>query len=303
MAILMGRAHHTKPSQSTAPAPKGMGLKRSSTDSMFTKAFKNTISKPMPVAEPVAGTRKLAMPAQLRGNMGVSFAPETAEPKPRNGPVGAPGPDDNTRRNSGWDRYWSGGSALNLLGFGSGNTAGVSGGNQASNGATVETAPGAYDDGAHRVTQESARVAPLNVYGEPRASYSRVNSASPTISKFNQAHLQQGMSGQIERSASIASSHSAYSSGVPASAAPEAWDSTVPPYAGLGAAGDWEAQRARAASSAYSASVYTSQVNTRPPTEFMPPMYPSGLSKQPQLDAATLQGDMSWINLGAGATK
>ncbi|KAH6619849.1 hypothetical protein B0J18DRAFT_255840 [Chaetomium sp. MPI-SDFR-AT-0129] len=121
MAILMGRAGQRK-STSAGPGRKSSNeSRRDSSDSTFA-AFKSSIGKPVLQPTPaVAPARTLPSRQQNQDEKSMSVIKETAiTPKPRNLPrtTDAQG---TTRRSSGWNRYWSGGSALNLLGFGSGN--------------------------------------------------------------------------------------------------------------------------------------------------------------------------------------
>ncbi|KAK3945287.1 hypothetical protein QBC46DRAFT_115039 [Diplogelasinospora grovesii] len=331
MAILMGRINQHK----SEPKSPGLSLNRnpshhtshsrnSSVDSTF-KAFKSTISKPIPhVAQreivPVPQLQPPPQPQpqpelQTRDEKGVSFAPNTqGEPRQRNpaSAVALDRKDGSTRRSSGWNRYWSGGSALNILGFGNGNNGnGGNGGNNKRTTATSEQSSrysGASDDThMHRITQDSATVPPLQVYDyEPRASFSRVNSGSPTIAHFNNDRLQPGMRGKIEthtaheeRPVSLAVSElseGGYSSGIPASVH-EAWDPTD-----LMASKPWGTDRAP--SSAYSSvSTYT--------TPLAPASYSSSggansarqAAQQPpkpqqQQQQPVMRDDMSWLNLG-----
>lgn len=121
MAILMGRAGQRK-STTAGPSRKSSNeSKRDSSDSTFA-AFKSSIGKPVLQPTPaMAPTPALPSRQQNQDEKGVSFVTDSAAtPKPRNLPrtTDAQG---TTRRSSGWNRYWSGGSALNLLGFGNGN--------------------------------------------------------------------------------------------------------------------------------------------------------------------------------------
>ncbi|KAK3330229.1 hypothetical protein B0H66DRAFT_467533 [Apodospora peruviana] len=270
MAILMGRVNQQKPGQSGPtrnPSNTTNHTRNSSADSTF-KAFKSTISKPIPQAQQPQ--------PQMRDDKGVSFHPNTVEPKPRN-LTGATAMDreDSARRSSGWNRYWSGGSALNMLGFGGGNN-GNGGANRRE---TVESDGSHYSD-RHRITQDSATVPPLQIY-EPRASFSQVTSRSPTIAVYNEK-LNQGMKGQIEtqRPSSAVSSVSGYSSGIPASVH-ETWDPTA-------ASRPWGADRVT--DPPYnSAGLYT--------TPLAPPASSNRSTGQPY-QPPPVRDDMSWLNLG-----
>ncbi|KAK8049700.1 hypothetical protein PG994_011430 [Apiospora phragmitis] len=258
MAILMGKIQ--KPAAVERQNSQNSGVsKRSSVSSILAKQFKSTIGRPVPQpsTSPIF---------ESRDEKGVSFAAEVEDPKPRNGP--AVNRDGETRRSSGWNRYWSGGSTLNILGFGPGSRRETQASEDSSH----------YSD-VHRMTQDSATVPPLQVEGRP--SFSRVHSSSPAVSHIN-SQISEGMSGQIERPLSSTSS-SGYSSGIPPSVH-EQWDPTV-------AKKPWGHDRAP--SSAYTASVYTTHLG--PPGISRPP---TGISNQPQLPTASTSNDMSWLNLG-----
>lgn len=280
MAILMGKVNQqSPPSLKRNPSDQ---TKRSSSSSMFNKAFKSTISKPIPQTADMMAPAPPRPAPQSRDAKGVGFAPNTAAPRPRpSNAAGSGDKRDSTRRSSGWNRYWSGGSALNILGFGSGNAAAAS----QSKRITVESDRSSeYSNVSHhRITQDSATVPPLNVY-EPRASFSRVTRGSPTISTYDK-EVKEGLSGQIERPVSAVSDLSGYSSGIPPSVH-EAWDPTT-------AQKPWGSDRAP--SSAY-ASVYATSLSAAPAAR--PTQPPTGVSRQPQLETAATSSDMSWLNIG-----
>lgn len=260
VAILMGRMNQTK-----SPTKKRDSF-RSSFSSLH-KQFKSTISKPIPQS---------SSNQMMQDDRGVAFASNVAEPRPRNGPVQA---SDGTRRSSGWNKYWSGGSALQILGYGNkrgtivseqssrysenmGNAPSMSHANTSANaGATTHSALA-----AQRATQDSATVPPLNF--EARPGVQRVVSGSPVVSTYmGKLPIAEGMTGTIERPISPVSTASGYSSGVPESVN-ETWDPTS------GKA--WGSNRA------------SNQASTQG----------NGVSKQPQLAMAASSSDMSWLNLG-----
>ncbi|KAL6809419.1 hypothetical protein GGI42DRAFT_240407 [Trichoderma sp. SZMC 28013] len=249
MAILMGRVGQHKPRK-------------------LSNEFKSTISKPIlqPQQAPIL---------QIQDEKGDTLETSPTELRPQDGLA-----DDGTRRSSGWNKYWSGGSALGILGYGS-----AQGQGQAPVTA-LAPAPAnrdtlASDRSSHysqttttrnvRQTQDSATVPPLNFEAPP--GMSRVNTGSPVVSSYPNIPWKEGMSGTIERPVSAVSALSAtssgYSSGIPESIQ-ETWD---PTHAGKA----WGADRAP--SSAYAPSV-------------------SGVSRQPQLATASTSNDMSWLNLG-----
>ena len=274
MAILMGRVNQQKPPGVQRNNSKE--TKRSSMDSNFKTALKSTISKPIPQA----GEQNLTGPPsrpETRDDRGVSFGPNVAEPRPR-GPK--PERQGSTRRSSGWNRYWSGGSALNILGFGN---------RQESKRATVDSDQSShYSADAHRITQDSATVPPLHVthmVPEPKPKFQRVNSGSPTMANYD-PRIKDEMRAQIERPVSQVSAQSGYSSGIPASVH-DAWDPTSSNR-------PWGADRAPTGS--YNGNFTT---GLTPPASSSGASGPqSGLSRQPQLSTAATSSDMSWLNLG-----
>lgn len=187
--------------------------------------------------------------------------------------------DSTERRSSGWNRYWSGGSALNILGFGSGKR-GTMDSDEASK----------YSDNnkqINRVTQDSATVPPLQM--EPftgRPELNRVHSGSPTVS---QAPTQwpapkEAMTGKIERPSS---QESGYTSGIPESIydtwghgeTKKPWGSDRAPAAAYGANGGGQGSSFDPSSTSGA--------------------HHAGVSSQPRLKVAKLSTDMSWLNLGA----
>ncbi|KAI1395980.1 hypothetical protein F4819DRAFT_156530 [Hypoxylon fuscum] len=262
MAILMGKVQKP-PIQRKA----SNDTRRSSLSSIFNKQFKSTIGRPQLVSpEPELS---------LADEKGVSFAANSNDPKPRPRPAVERSEDDGMRRSSGWNRYWSGGSALSVLGFG------TNGNSKRETQASEQSS--FYSEGKHRMTQDSATVPALRVEGRPELN--RVITGSPTVSQYN-PQTTQGMTAQIERPVSATSS-SGYSSGIPASVR-DTWDPTM-------ATKKWGNERAP--SSAYSNSIY--QTGLGPPGTSRPPTgAPTGVSTQPQLAMASKSNDLSWLNLG-----
>ncbi|KAK1757509.1 hypothetical protein QBC47DRAFT_158011 [Echria macrotheca] len=286
MAILMGRLNQQKPAQSPPSRNTSQNTKRSSVESTF-KAFKSTISKPIPQSTPTVVASRAPPPDMLmRDEKGVSFAPDTLEPRPRS-PSTTTGTDQQSgmRRSSGWNRYWSGGSAMGMLGFGGGNSNGNGSGHGASKRGTVASeASSQYSNTQHRITQDSATVPPLQIY-EPRASFSRVVSRSPTIAQHDE-RLKEGLRGHIEtqRPVSGVSSISGYSSGIPASVH-EAWDPTADK--------PWGYDRPQNGTF-YNPNPYT--------TPLAPASYgtrqPGTQAPRQQHQQPVTRDDMSWLNLG-----
>ncbi|KAI9171441.1 hypothetical protein HJFPF1_00924 [Paramyrothecium foliicola] len=269
VAILMGRLGQPKTGLARKPSND---TSRSSVSSLH-KQFKNKISKPIPQTSEASNF-------QGYGDKEVAFAANTAEPRPRNGLFPA---EDGIRRSSGWNKYWSGGSALQLLGFGAPpapqrNTV------ASQRSSRYSEAPMPVQNS--RRTQDSATVPPLNFEGT--AGLNRVNSGSPIVSQYSgDVHLKTEMAGKIERPQSRASS--GYSSGIPESVA-DAWDPMD---------NDKPWGTARAPSSAYAPSVYyNTPLAPGNNTGSAPTIPPSGVSTQPQLAMASKSSDMSWLNLG-----
>lgn len=277
MAILMGRVGQQKPNLTRKPSAD---THRSSMSSLHKQQLKSKISKPvLQVTEPQFMHSTSQHPAlQGHDDKGVAFDPTVAEPRPRNGPLQ---PDDGMRRSSGWNRYWSGGSALQMLGFG-GSRRNTSTSDQSSR---YSESP-SYNN--PRVTQDSATVPPLNFQGPEVNS---VNSGSPVVATYGSTiPFKDGMTGKIERPPSNASS--GYSSGIPESVH-EAWDRDE--------SKPWGSDRAVQWNGAYNPSFYVA-------TPLSPSMTgtknaPSGVSKQPQLAMASTSSDMSWLNLGDQSRK
>lgn len=270
MAILMGRVNQ----QNSRAGKNSSDVGRQSTSS-FHRQFKSNISKPIPQND---GNPVL----QGHDNDGNAFNPAVAAPRrlPPNG--GQLDPQDGTRRSSGWNKYWSGGSALQVLGFGG--KRGTVASEQSSHYSQSSTS----HNHNPRVTQDSATVPPLQFEG--RANVNRVNSGSPVVTGFpHKVPFGEGVAGKIERPVSKASS--GYSSGIPESVN-DGWDPTDSESA-------WGTNRAP--SSAYASSfAFGSAPPPSVPSTFPPPL---GVSTQPQLAMASQSSDMSWLNLGDQSRK
>ncbi|KAG5929811.1 hypothetical protein E4U42_004438 [Claviceps africana] len=262
VAILMGRVNKEKSGLARRPSND---TTRSSLSSLH-KQFKSTISKPIP--QPTGYPH-----LQGHDERGVAFAPSVAEPRPRNGPMEA---DDGTRRSSGWNKYWSGGSALQILGFGNGKRA------------TATSEQSSYYSemmNNARTTQDSATVPPLSFEGRPRVD--SVNSGSPVVAHHTtNLPFTESMSGTIERPVSTVSSASGYSSGIPESIN-EIWHSKE-------ATAPWGSNRAPG--SAYAPGAH--QMAGAPGgSAAQEPSSSSGGSQQPHFVMSSTS-DMSWLNLG-----
>lgn len=291
VAILMGRVNQPRP-VITIQGNDSRDAKRSSDSSVF-KAFKSTISKPIPQAMAEQSMAAAAIPQQAQFERAdtTPYGASVAPPRPPNDQTLQP---DSTRRSSGWNRYWSGGSALNIIGFGNGNGNGAGNGgsngnmqNVSSNRTTVlSDTSSRYSMGDHnRMTQDTAMVAPLALPVMPDAKprFQRVNSGSPTVANFH-SYLSDGMEGKIERSISQSSSRSGLSSGIPASVQ-DTWDPT-----GYNEK-PWGTDRAPP-------SAYSTPLAPGPVAGTKKSYVPTGMSQQPQLASANTSSDMSWLNLG-----
>ncbi|SPN97570.1 uncharacterized protein DNG_01081 [Cephalotrichum gorgonifer] len=283
VAILMGKTN-AQNNKSLGRHPSN-GTNRSSMSSVFNREFKSTISKPIPQPQLGGFTPRQPSDKELEaGDRVTIFGPSLTGPAPPRPPrgsatLGVPSSrgaaaggssDPAERRSSGWNRYWSGGSALNILGFGNGKR----GSDQSSRYSGTPM---------NRVTQDSATVPAL--YVEPfegRPELNRVNSGSPTVAQY--PPRMEGVAGKIERPVSQASS--GYSSGIPESIV-EMWPQTQTKK-------PWGSDRAR--SSAYG----QPQPSSLDPSSTAADPH-LGVSKQPPLATAKTSTDMSWLNLAANA--
>ncbi|EXK78887.1 hypothetical protein FOQG_16471 [Fusarium oxysporum f. sp. raphani 54005] len=199
MAILIDRTGKQKTSLTRKPTND---TTRSSGSSLH-KQIKVTISKPI--------LQEMPYPA-LQGydTRGVGFDVTVAEHRPRAGPMEA---QDGMQRSSGWSRYWSGGSALQILGFG-GSKRTTAGSEQSSR----------YSEATHhrsaRATQDSSTLPSLIFDFCPETN--RVNSGSRVVAECSRIPFKDGVAGKLERTPSRTSS-SGYSSGIPESVN-EAWE-------------------------------------------------------------------------------
>ena len=222
-----------------------------------------------------------AGPARQENGVSFAAADESASTnKPRGSTRG--GRRGSSRRSSGWNRYWSGGSALNILGFGSKRTT-YEGSDRSSD--------SQYSDQRlpSQITQVSAVPMPLKLADRP-PELNRVMSGSPTIAyQSTKFPLTREMSGTIERPGSTSTISSfnddrndAFSSGVPASVHEQnAWT----PF-------DKPAWGSRPAPSNYSESVYATTIHHQSTAPNLP------LPQPPQRQPAQQSSDMSWLNLG-----
>lgn len=244
----------------------------------FGGANKPSISNPIPHKEEF---HTYTIP-EARDEKGISFAETEFTPQPRNVDGNKAPPQ---RGSSGWNRYWSGGSAMNILGIG---------------GRKSQYEP----SDTSSIYSEMPRPIDTTVGGHsPRfppgaeGAMGRVPQGSPTVSSYKPS-IHQEMTGRIERpmtGESVSSwtesqaAREQFSSGVPSSIHdPGSWGKQ-----------DWQRQdwaSSRVQSNAYSESNYGRDSHA---TE-MP--FPGHLqinhNKDRQTDSLNTV-DMSWLNLGA----
>ncbi|KAG0650990.1 hypothetical protein D0Z07_2526 [Hyphodiscus hymeniophilus] len=278
MAILMGRVGgHRRGSD------KGNGSLGSDSSSQFNKKYKNAISKPMPQEQPPQASHAFA--TATGDHKAPPLAEDRSMPPVRTRGNSRGGRRGSTRRSSGWNRYWSGGSAMNILGFGGSRRTTYEGSDRSSESQYSEYRL------PSQATQSSAIVPPLKI-GE-RPELNRVVSGSPNIAHTsNRFPLPPEMSGTIEKHGSMSSlssfndddRHDAFSSGIPASVHEQQGPWTPDDKQ------DWAIGRSY--SNAYTESNYDKTLprNTRFPTG-APDQHPSQPPNKPM-------PDMSWLNLG-----
>ncbi|PNP59310.1 hypothetical protein FNYG_14941 [Fusarium nygamai] len=262
MAILIDRTRKQKTSLTRKPTND---TTRSS-GSPLHKQIKATISKPI--------LQEMPYPAiQGYDTRGVGFDVTVAEHRLRAGPMEA---QDGMRRSSGWNRYWSGGSVLQILGFG-GSKRTTAGSEQSSR----------YSETTHhrsaRATQDSSTLPSLIFDFCPEIK--RVNSGSRVMAKCSRIPFKDGVAGKLERTPSR-TSLSGYSSGIPESVN-EAWDPTL-------SSKPWSPDRAPKIA-CNSNSYFGAPLSPSVPGPWNPP---TGVSSQPQIAIASMSSDMIWLNLG-----
>ena len=288
MAILMGNVGQ---SQKRGVLGRRNGSNGSDSSSTFNKKYKTAISKPIPQTNfgPSGNFTVVEKGASFgRGALTPAPAPaQTSTARPRGSGTARRG---STRRSSGWNRYWSGGSALNILGFGSKRATDYDSGSDRASGSQYSDA--GLPTTTTQVSQVSAMPPPLSL-GRPAGRMSRVASNSPTIGHASDGFpLKEGMAGQIERpgSSSTVSSYNDHrdtiSTGVPASVHQDTWT----PVSGSG----W-ARGGEVPNITYSESNYTTILPRGRPTDSSSHAAVSDRRALPQHSS-----DMSWLNLGAG---
>ncbi|EDO02129.1 hypothetical protein SS1G_04605 [Sclerotinia sclerotiorum 1980 UF-70] len=266
---------------------KGNGSAGSGTSSHFDKNYEAAISHTTPPDQSFAQS---ALAKE------VSFGQETVTPRPRNPGTQRRG---STRRSSGWNRYWSGGSAMtSFLGFGESKRNTSNGDDEATSQYSDPRLPTQANTQRRpsQITTASSLVPPLKIPIPGDTPLYRVATNSPTVSTAG-SHFPMAaeMSGKIEglrpdsylsNTSSYDDKSDAYSSGVPESVKdPESW-----------AMGHQDPSRNRP-SNGYSVSVYTTNRDTAGGDNFslQVPQPPPPVQQQSQ---PSIPSDMSWLNLG-----
>ncbi|KAA8576941.1 hypothetical protein EYC84_006974 [Monilinia fructicola] len=279
MAILMGRMGHRR-----GDDDKGHGSVGSRASSHFNGNYKLTVNEPTPPEQSFAQN---ALAKE------VSFGEETVTPRPRNPGTQRQG---STRRSSGWNRYWSGGSAMtSFLGFGESKRNTTTGDDDATSRYSDPRLTTQVNNQRFpsQITTTSALVPPLKIPIPGDTPLYRVATNSPTVSTAG-SHFPVAaeMSGTIEglRPDSYVSNSSSYddrsdlySSGVPESVHdPESW-----------AMGHHSRP-----SNAYTVSVYTTANRDTVGTSDFAPQLPQPPPPLQQQNQPSIPSDMSWLNLG-----
>lgn len=283
VAILMGRVGQ-------APTSGRLGRRNGSngsdSSSAFNKNYKSAISKPIPqprpdILENIGTVEKDILPAPPTIGSGE---------KPRGSWTGRRG---STRRSSGWNRYWSGGSALNVFGLGT---------KRATYGSNSDRSSQYSDAGVPaRAIQEMTPVQSSQNFDRPTGRMNHVLTASPTIAHTPKDFPAQSMAAQIERpnSANSVSSYGdtqrdAFSSGVPSSVNEhDAWT----PVGGQKWGAGGPIPHNTYTESDYASSQAQSSILGNPSHNNPMGRFPKPPSHQPQQHSS----DMSWLNLGANS--
>lgn len=237
---------------------KENGSSVSDSSSQFNKDYKTAIGKPRPI--PNINDYVPEFIADEKAPI-ATIATTSVTPRPR--VAGKPRPGS-TRRSSGWNKYWSGGTTMGFFGFGKRNTT-------ADDQASDRSSGSRYSDPRRpsQMSQPSAIVPPLQIGGD-RPQVQRVNSGTPTYQNSSQYPFPRASVGQVKRPGSVSTLSSfdgqrdAFSSGVPESV----YD-------------DFSATR-------QSSTIFPDRRDTQLPRPPMPPSYQN----------SAVSTDMSWLNLG-----
>ena len=243
----------------------GVGHKRgkengstvSDSSSQFNKDYKSAIGKPQMMSNindyvpEFIADEKAPLP---------TIATTSVTPRPR--VAGRPRPGS-TRRSSGWNKYWSGGTTMGFFGFGKRNTTAEDQASDRSSGSRYSN-----PQESRQMSQPSAMVPPLQLGARPQVQ--RVNSSTPTFQSGNQFPFPRASVGQLKRPGSVSTLSSfdgqrdAFSSGVPESVYDEF------------------------TTTRQSSTIFPDRRDTQLPRPPLPPSYQN----------STVSTDMSWLNLG-----
>jgi hypothetical protein len=272
IAILVGKAD-----DKGGAAAADMGRKPSNGSDKSTGSSTRHDAKTASGPRSIPGQSPIS-PAPAYDSRGVTFG-NAASPPPRR-PLRPSQVEDTeaARRSSGWNRYWSGTSELEVPG----------GGDDGHHDASRVASSLYTDVPNNRITQDSAA---LPSYYESRPELNHVHSGSPTISSYPPGAVREGMAGTIERPGSSDSDnfnhYTGHSAQTSRESVAEAWPSVPKPWF-----------------PGHSPDVPMGGGLTAPPPAPAParppparPLY-SGISQQPQLSEAERSSDMSWLNLG-----
>ncbi|ESZ99245.1 hypothetical protein SBOR_0388 [Sclerotinia borealis F-4128] len=283
MAILMGRIGHRRGEDDKGNASAGSG-----TSSQFNSNYKTVINDPTPTDQTFAQN---ALAKE------VSLGQDAVTSRPRNPGAQRRG---STRRSSGWNRYWSGGSAMtSFLGIGESKRSTTNGDDDTSSRYSDPRLPTQLNTQRFpsQITTTSAFVPSLKIPIPGDTPLYRVATNSPTVSTAG-SHFPVAaeMSGKIEglRPDSYVSNTSsyndrsdAYSSGIPESVNdPESW--------AMGHQ-DWSHNRP---SNAYTVSVYTTANRDTVGGNSLARQSPQPPTPTQQQNQSSIPSDMSWLNLG-----
>jgi hypothetical protein len=160
----------------------------SNSSSLYSKKFRAEISNPIPQEQPYRNFHRPVDNSRLPSTVEERLV--TAKPRASRGGRGGSG-----RTSSGWDRYWSGGSAMNIIGLGSSKRTTYE---SAGDSESFYSEPGLP---SKTISQPSASVPPLKLAGQP--GLNKVSSGNPEIAHTTKYPIPSEVSGQIERHASL----------------------------------------------------------------------------------------------------
>lgn len=279
MAILMGKVKSSQPQSINGRRNGSNGSNASDSSSTFNNNYKKAISKPIPQVRPVS-------PQAFMRNERPAVLGASSTAREQKAPGSVANQQGETRRSSGWNRYWSGGSALNVLGFG----------NKRTTYGSQSDRDSVYSDTGlpTTATQASAMVPPLSL-GIPQGRMSQVPSGSPTIAHQARGfQLELEMKGEIGRSNSMSSVSSYGDPRDPYSNDMTARMKEEQAWSGNG----WNANRVP--SSVYTESNYAQTPQRTTMVEDTDSNAASKFPNPAQHQTNQQSSDMSWLNLGNG---